>query len=117
MIKKRVTLNKRLNTPDIIKVNKICSRLYLYPTLSIICYTFATIQRMFEVYYYDEQGLEKSVSIQRLAVVLQLLHSFAVCSRGFFYSLIYGFDNQVKKEFWIVFKKCFRFRPKVNQLL
>jgi hypothetical protein len=85
-------------------------KLYMYPLVSALCFVFATIHRMYQIFYIartDDDNIPTEA--YRLEVILYLLHGMFNSSRGFMFFVLYGCDEKGKWEMKCIIVKVFRF--------
>jgi hypothetical protein len=110
-------LRQNCDSSDVrcIRIRNMCNRLYLYPLITLICFTFATIHRSYQIFNLKvdlDSNLDLTTEQVRIEIILYLLHGMFICFRGFLYFLVYGFDEKVKKELVYIFGKVFKKRDK-----
>jgi hypothetical protein len=81
------------------KIKQMCNKLYVYPLISAICFLFATVHRMYEIFYIKNQDVHPGLDAYRLEFALYLLHGIFITFRGFLFFIVYGCDKKVRKEF------------------
>lgn len=81
------------------KIKRMCNKLYMYPLISAFCFLFATVHRMYEIFYFKNTNIQIGKGAYRLEIVLYLLHGMFINFRGFLFFLVYGCDNKVRREF------------------
>jgi len=92
------------------RIKKMVYKLYMYPLVSAACFVFATMHRMYQIFYISRQNRDKlPTEALRLEVVLYLLHGMFICSRGFIYFLLYGCDKKGKETMKIILGKVYKF--------
>ena len=109
-----------VNEPECEKIKKMCSRLYLYPFVITICFTFGTIHRFYQKIsfsYVDKDNMNEHKFIVRLEVVLYLLHGMFMSSRGFLIFVVYGYDAKVRNVFKGIYTKVAFWKRKKEILL
>jgi hypothetical protein len=80
------------------RIKKMVRKLYTYPLVSAFCFTFATIHRMYQIFYIMNSNNKPGPEAYRLEIILYLLHGMFISFRGFIYFLLYGCDKKVKSE-------------------
>jgi hypothetical protein len=101
------------------RIRSMCQRLYLYPIITTICFTFATIHRFYQIFGLkpDVDGdNDPSTEQLRVEVILYLLHGMFITFRGFLYFIVYGFDEKVKKELIMIFGRFCKKRQRYVSL-
>lgn len=85
------------------KLKSMCNKLYMYPIISMVSFFFATVHRMYQIFYLrsriDNIGKEE----MRLEVILYLFHGICNALRGFLYFIFYGCDEKVRRELKRIF--------------
>jgi hypothetical protein len=84
----------------------MCQRLTLYPLITTICFTFATIHRAYQIFDLKsdvDRNIELTPEQLRIEIILYLLHGMFISFRGFLYFIVYGFDEKVKQELVYIF--------------
>ncbi|KAL4502394.1 hypothetical protein ABPG72_011981 [Tetrahymena utriculariae] len=79
---------------------QIIRKLTLYPLIMVICYLFATINRVYQ--FFEENEIE----------AIAYLHMSLAGLQGFFNSLVYGFNKQIKSK---ICKSCITQKKKDKQ--
>jgi hypothetical protein len=81
------------------KIRKMINKLYLYPIVSGLCFSFATVHRVYQIFYILNDKYVKSNESYRLEIILYLFHGIFMNIRGVLFFVIYGCDLKVRKEF------------------
>ena len=80
------------------RIKKMVYKLYMYPLVTGFCFAFATVHRMYQMFYIRSPNVTPTIEAYRLEVILFLLHGMFISIRGFIYFFLYGLDKKVKSE-------------------
>jgi hypothetical protein len=89
-----------------LKIQKMIKKLYVYPIVAILIWSVASSSRLYEYFYYQIPGDERTDFDKYLRLALYSLHAIVMSLRGFFYTLVYFMRyEKINKEVKATWKK------------